>query len=414
MLNLAKSLFLKKNHQILILDKVGILEQSCNSLVNLDDWIGSPIYFNIPFFETLKVDVELMKIGERQIYNCFSFPFNERIGTYDIIVQKEIIDDEPKFICTIEDRTKQYGYWLDVQQERNQTHINQELLEKQSKLIREAHLEIRDSINYAERLQKNILPSEKRLNALFEKYFLIYKPKDIVSGDFYWARNLGSRLLFSVADGTGHGVPGAILSVIGNSLFNDAVTNQVDVDPSKIFEYARQGIVETLKQSFEPGSQFDGMDAALISIDFKTREIEFAGANNPVLVYTQKKEKLEVKVDGEVMFIEPSLSNETHSLFEVKGNKIPIALYTGRYTSFNNHLFRLEEGDRIYLFTDGYRDQFGGAKEKKIGYRRFKELLFDTSNLEVGIQETNLNVAYETWKGRYEQIDDVCVFGFEV
>ena len=414
MLDVVKSLYLKANHQFLVLDKIGILEQSCNTLVNLDAWINTPIYFNIPFFETLRVDVESMKIGERQLYNCFSFPFNERIGTYDIILQKEIIDDEPKFICIIEDKTSHYGYWLDIQQERNQSQINEELITKQSKLLNEASREIQDSINYAKRLQDNILPKEEKLDEMFNNYFLIYKPKDVVSGDFYWARNLGRRLLFSVADGTGHGVPGAILSVIGNSLFNDAVSNQVDVDPSKIFEYARKGIIKTLKQSFEPGSQFDGMDAALISIDFETKEIEFAGANNPALVYTKKKDRLLIRVDGDDTFIAPSISNETHSLFEIKGNKIPIALYTGKFTTFNNHLIQLEAGDRVYLFTDGYRDQFGGAKEKKIGYRRFKELLLDTSNLDLDIQKTNLNVAYETWKGRFEQIDDVCVFGFEI
>jgi serine phosphatase RsbU (regulator of sigma subunit) len=123
---------------------------------------------------------------------------------------------------------------------------------------------------------------------------------------------------------------------------------------------------------------------------------------------------VENTINGTTQKVTPIKENDTSSMFELQGDKIPIALYNGQIKDFSNYRVHLENNDRIFLYTDGYRDQFGGAREKKIGNRRFKELIFDTSNLDPEIQKTNLNVAFETWKGRYDQIDDVCVFGFEI
>ncbi|MBL4709034.1 MAG: SpoIIE family protein phosphatase [Flavobacteriales bacterium] len=416
MLDTAKSLFLSKNHQFLLLNEEGSLELSCNSLVNLDNWIGSSIYSNIPFFETIKIDIDQMSIGERQHYNCFSFPFNERQGTYDIVIQKESFDGVSRFICVIEDRTEQYKYWLSIQQERNVSQINEEIITKQSETIKQASKEITDSINYAKRIQRKILPSKERLDELFNIYFLIYKPKDIISGDFYWSKVIDKKLFLCIADATGHGVPGAIMSVIGNSLFTDAVSNIIDCTPAKILDYARAGIITTLKQNFEPDSQFDGMDAAMLSLDRTTNTLEYAGANNQLLIVTKNQDFLSVldTSTDQVSEVHAIKQNGKNALFELSSDKIPIALYNGENKDFTNKRIQVEKGDRVYLFTDGFRDQFGGPRNKKIGYKRFKELIFDTTNLEIETQKDNLNIALETWRGHNEQIDDICVFGLEI
>lgn len=415
-LSKVKNLYLKHHHQFMLLDETGVLEQSCNSLTNVDDWINTPIYTNIPFFETLKVDIDTMRVGERQDYNCFSFLFNDRQGIYDIVIQKEIVDEIVKFICVVEERSEQYQYWLSIQQERNESHIGTEIIQKQNKIIAEANREITDSINYAKRIQNKILPSNDVLAKFFHNYFLIYKPKDIVSGDFYWVKEKNNKIYFCIADATGHGVPGAIMSVIGNGLFNEGLENEADPNPGQILNYARNGIIDTLKQNFEPGSQLDGMDAAMCCFQKETKTLEYSGANNSVIIITDKQDSLQIKntTSNNMVSLNPVLENDTKSMFEVLPNKNPIALHNGQKLAFTNYSIPLKEGDRIYLSSDGYRDQFGGPNEKKIGVRNYRRLLLDTNNLDLEKQKGNLNIAFETWKGKLEQIDDVCLFCFKI
>lgn len=410
----VKKLYLEKDYQFLLLNELGILVDSCNTLSDLTSWHGTPIYDNIPFFETLKLDLEQLNLGERKHYNCFSFPFNNRQGTYDVSIQKEFLGGDFHFICVIEDRTQQYKYWLSIQQERNLSQINEEVITKQSEVIQETNRQITDSINYAKRIQRKILPSDKRLKELLQHYFLVYLPKDIVSGDFYWVNEIDDRILFCVADATGHGVPGAIMSVIGNSLFNDAIDIKQLSKPSQILQSARHGIIETLKQNFEPGSQFDGMDAAMCSYNRASRKLQFSGANNPVIIVSAIKNQISVTSESSSYELEPLLQDEQNALFEIQGDKLPIALFNRESKDFSNYEIQLNEGDTIYLFSDGYRDQFGGEREKKYGYKRFKELLLNIAALPLEQQQENLEQELSDWKKFTEQIDDICILGLSI
>lgn len=247
--------------------------------------------------------------------------------------------------------------------------------------------EITDSINYAKRIQTAIMPDDKKIALAFPNSFIFYRPKDIVAGDFYWMIETEEEVFIAAADCTGHGVPGAMVSVACSAALNRSVKEFGLRKPSEILEKCREMIIET----FEEGSHvlYDGMDISLVKVDKKTNQIEYAGANNS-LYLVRKKELIEVKAD-----------------------KQPVARYY-RVAPFTNHVITIEKGDCIYLFTDGLPDQFGGPKRKKFLYKRFKDLLIENSDLSSALQASAISMAYENWKGNVEQIDDICVIGIRL
>ncbi|MFY9308470.1 MAG: tetratricopeptide repeat protein [Bacteroidia bacterium] len=258
-------------------------------------------------------------------------------------------------------------------------------LKKAYKEIEEKNKSILDSINYARRIQQAILPSEQEMKALLTESFVLYIPKDVVSGDFYWIQSKGSKVLFAAVDCTGHGVPGAFMSMIGNTMLNEIVNGKGVVSPGEILKQLREGIIKSLKQTGSTGENQDGMDIALCSLDGNI--LEFAGANNPLWIIS----------NGEFR--------------EIKADKQPIGIYYGETKPYTNHTVELRKGDCVYIFTDGYADQVGGSAEKKFKYKQLQELIVANHKLAMEQQKALYFDAIDKWKGNLEQVDDILLIG---
>ena len=258
-------------------------------------------------------------------------------------------------------------------------------IEKQKKKIEENHQDVTDSINYASRIQAAVLPATTLFEGCFADYFVLFKPRDLVSGDFYWVRKINNYTVAAVADCTGHGVPGAFLSMLGMSLLSEIVSRKDVTQSSEILEILRDKLKKALQQT-QNSEQKDGMDIALFVINNETSRLQFSGANNPIYIIREKK------------------------LIVFKGDKQPIGIHP-RERAFINHEIRLQKNDLIYLFSDGYRDQFNGKTGEKFKTRRFVELLLSMSEKTLSEQKQVLESTFNSWKGSSKQIDDVLVLG---
>lgn len=260
-------------------------------------------------------------------------------------------------------------------------------VELQKDIVEEKNREITDSITYAQRLQEAILPTAPVVNNALKNNFILYLPKDIVAGDFYWLETKGDKVLFAVADCTGHGVPGAFVSVVCHNALNRAVREFNLEDPAKILDKVTELVIETFEKSEQDVK--DGMDISLCVLNKTDKTIHYAGANNS-LYYVRNGE-----------------------LNEIKANKQPVGKYDA-LKPFNSHIITLEDSDTFYLFTDGYADQFGGERGKKFKYKSFKNLLVEMHQQAMNAQKSTLETTFRNWMGDHEQIDDVCVMGVKV
>jgi tetratricopeptide (TPR) repeat protein/serine phosphatase RsbU (regulator of sigma subunit) len=274
-------------------------------------------------------------------------------------------------------------------------------IEKQKEIVEEIHFQVSQSINYAIRIQQAILPEEHILEKYFSEHFVLFKPKDKVSGDFYWWSHVGNHTIITAADCTGHGVPGAFMSMLGTSFLREIVQKENITHTGVILRKLREEIIKALKQKGESGEQKDGMDMAIVSINHNTNTIQFSGANNPLYILSNRS----------INNLEPLKGFE--NFYEIKPDKMPIAIYE-KMGDFTTHEIQLEKGDQLYMFSDGFADQFGGPKGKKFKYKPFKRLFSENIDRPMKEQEELLNKAFETWKGDLEQIDDVVVLGIKI
>ena len=272
----------------------------------------------------------------------------------------------------------------------NKRKTNRLIIQKNEKIIlqrdilEEKNKEITDSINSAYRIQKAILPTDRVVKEFLNDSFIFYQPKDIIAGDFYWLENVGSIILFAVADCTGHGVPGAMISVVCHNALNRSVREYQLTDPGQILNKTREIVIEQFEKSDE--DVLDGMDIAFCSLN--GNKLSYAGAYNPVWIYRKGANEIE----------------------EIKGDKQPIGVYATN-TPYTTHTTELRTGDTIYIFSDGFSDQFGGEKGKKLKSANFKKLLLSAQDRSMGDQRIFIAESFEKWKGDLEQIDDVCVIG---
>ncbi len=287
-------------------------------------------------------------------------------------------------------------FWIILRARTSALKSRQELLESevekatqeiknQKDEIEEAHQEIKDSISYAKRIQSAILPPDKLVKQYLQESFILYKPKDIVAGDFYWVEAQDDTIFFAAADCTGHGVPGAMVSVICNNGLNRSVREFALGIPGEILDKTRELVIQEFAKSEEEVK--DGMDIALCAL--KGNNLYYAGANNPLWIVR----------DGQVI--------------ETKADKQPIGKYA-EAKPFTTHQIELQKGDIIYVFSDGYVDQFGGEKGKKFKAKNFRELLVSVSFESMKSQKEKIDYTFENWRGELEQIDDVCVIGVRV
>ncbi len=258
---------------------------------------------------------------------------------------------------------------------------------KEYSLIEKQRKELNYSIRYASYIQKALLPSQKEIDRYFPQNLIFYLPKHIVSGDFYWFYRLKNKIVFSVADCTGHGVPGAFMSVLGISVLNQIVLSHKEISAGGILDLLREYVMKSLHQTGSKGEQKDGMDIALGIVDFATNQLQFAGAFNPL--YLVRK--------GE--------------LITYKGDRMPIGISPVEEKPFKNHNIPLEHDDMLYMFSDGFADQFGGNEGKKFKYRAFRELLINASSLTINEQKGLILESFMDWKGKQEQVDDVLIVG---
>src|SRR5690554_2447394 len=263
-----------------------------------------------------------------------------------------------------------------------------ETLQQQKSEISEINTDLLGSINYAKRIQNTILPSKTSLDNLFDDYFVFYLPKDIVSGDFYWAQKFDKTIIWSAIDCTGHGVPGAFVSIVGNNTLIRATKEFGLRKPADILDKQRELVIDTFKNEGHQDVK-DGMDLALVSLDTDTLELEYAGANNSLIIVRNKE------------------------IIEIKADKQPIGEFV-KMSPFTNHKIALQKGDCIYLYTDGFVDQFGGKKNKKFKSKPFKELLSNISQLPMQEQNKILQKTLNDWRGEHNQVDDICIFGVKV
>ncbi|NUM49933.1 MAG: SpoIIE family protein phosphatase [Flavobacteriales bacterium] len=264
-----------------------------------------------------------------------------------------------------------------------------EELEQQSKRIGELYTQVTDSIRYAKRLQEAILPPPTTVKKLLPNCFILYKPKDIVSGDFYWMDEKNGKVYYSAVDCTGHGVPGAFMSIVAYNNIQTAFNDPTNSTPANILNALNKGITKSLHQ--KEGNTRDGMDMAICAIEKGKNYIEYAGANNALYIVR----------NGQIL--------------ETKPNKQAIGSYNEEETKeFTNHVIEVQKEDMVYIFSDGYADQFGGAKGKKLMYKKFRQVLIENAALNTYEQQAHLNNYIENWKDKLEQVDDILVIGLRI
>jgi sigma-B regulation protein RsbU (phosphoserine phosphatase) len=264
-------------------------------------------------------------------------------------------------------------------------------IEKQKEEIEEQKKHIMDSIYYARRIQNAILPSFNMIDRHLKNYFILYLPKDIVSGDFYWVNECDGLFMVAAVDCTGHGVPGAFMSIVGFNQLNYAVNVKKARTAASILDELNQGVITTLNENKSDNSIKDGMDMALCVFDFEKRMVEFSGANNPLVMIRDNKS------------------------VKYKGDRFPIGAFEGSTPQlFQNNEIELHEGDCFYLSSDGYADQFGGPDNKKFMFKRYEELLMEIHNEPMEVQRDILQKRLTEWRGKNDQVDDILVIGIRV
>lgn len=275
--------------------------------------------------------------------------------------------------------------------------------------------QILDSIRYAERIQSAILPPIEHLSETFTDHFILFKPRDIVSGDYYWTTRKKDKIMIAVADCTGHGVPGAFLSMLGISSMNEIINRSDSISANRILEQLRDFVIASLHQTGSRGETQDGIEIALCVIDTRKMILEYAGANRPMYMIRRKKKDAKTAVTKKrkqerKIFEE----NSDHELLHIRADRMPIGIYDQDPIPFTNHKFPLERGDSIYLFSDGYVDQLGGPSRKTFRSRHFRNLLLDIQEHPMEKQMQILEEKLKSWSGDVEQIDDILVMGIKI
>jgi serine phosphatase RsbU (regulator of sigma subunit) len=295
-----------------------------------------------------------------------------------------------------------------------------EEISQQKELIEEKNRDIMDSIRYAQRIQEAILPPEKIVKSYLSESFIIYKPKDLVSGDFYWMKTVQKEnenlVFFAAVDCTGHGVPGAFVSIVGHNGLNRAVNEFGLRTPAEILGKLNEFVQDSFTGADKSANLRDGMDIALCCLDLNKNTLSYAGANNPLWLITkgQNEEDVTQRVSSENPASVSASASDNLVFLELKANKQPIG-FQENFQPFKNHTIQLSEGDTIYIFSDGYVDQFGGPEAesggKKFKAKRMRELLMNNYALDMSQQRNLLEGEFNKWKGNLEQIDDVCMIG---
>jgi serine phosphatase RsbU (regulator of sigma subunit) len=317
---------------------------------------------------------ELYEMGRKNILNNIEFYYDKEYSCKSVL--KTLFTDGILSFIQSKGRSK-----LEILVEEKTKKITEE-----NKKMTEKNREITQSIEYARSLQRSTLPSMSKINRYLKNHFLYYNPKDIIGGDFFWFENCGDYLFFAVADCTGHGVPGGMVSLVCSNALNKCVNELKILNTSDILNKSRELVIESFNKNEE--SLNDGMDIILCRYDIKSRRLEFSGANRPLWV----------------------MRNENKILEEFKTDRQPVGKFITS-NSFSSFEIDIDSNDMIYMFSDGYIDQFGGDDESKFKTSRFRDLINKIKYIQIKEQESTIKTNFEEWKGSFEQTDDICVWG---
>jgi len=298
----------------------------------------------------------------------------------------------------------------EISAQRDEIEAQRDLVFRQKDEIEQYNSEVMKSIEYARKIQASTLPDLTSLNTSISEFFVFFRPRDIVSGDFFWTANVENSTVLTVSDCTGHGVPGAFMSMLGMSLLKEIVQKEFISHPGVILRRLRKGIISALGQKGISGEQRDGMDMALVSINHETNIIQYSGAYNPL--YLARRKENAGPAGGSAELFDEKFGNG-YLLYEIRADKMPIGHYV-HMDKFETHDVEIMEGDVFYLFTDGYADQFGGPMGKKFKYKSFKRLLLKNAHLPMEEQRQILNDTLDEWMGNIAQVDDICVMGLRM
>jgi serine phosphatase RsbU (regulator of sigma subunit)/HAMP domain-containing protein len=319
------------------------------------------------------------------------FSLNVGAGNFDVEYAPLSEQDElGKALLRMRDDLASYRHEMEEKVNIQTLEIRQqkEEVESQREKVTELYTDLQSSIDYAKRLQQTILPNDRFVRDMFPESFIFFRPKATVSGDFYWFVTKGNKKMVAAADCTGHGVPGAFMSLVGHNVLNQST--KVYSKPSQVLNSANRLSAEAMRADSGEHFMKDGMDIALCTIDSETLELEYSGAHNPVYIIRGSE------------------------FISIDGDSFSIGTYVNGEREFTNHVFQLQKGDMIYLFSDGYADQFGGPNGKKFMRKRFRELLMSISALSMNDQQSGLAKAIDAWQNGIEQVDDVLVIGIRV
>lgn len=343
-------------------DEIGEMGTALNSLV-----------------ESMERTTEFAKQTGSGNFNAYYKPLSDgdSLGQALLKMRDDLAENERVLEQKVVERTEEVVRQKEEIQGKNQ---ELEILYKQ----------VTDSIHYAKRIQEAILPPNELFEQLMPNSFVLYKPKDIVSGDFYWLDKKGDSVYFAAVDCTGHGVPGAFMSIVGSNLLKDAVHNTDFYAPAEIMDKLNEGVASTLHVGLSEKQTKDGMDMTLCCINYEKLELQYAAAFNPLYIVREGQ------------------------LIQHKADKFPVGAFVGEKRKFANNTIQLQKGDTIYIFSDGYADQFGGPKGKKFMAGTFRNLLLEVSSLPAQQQKKKLDETIEHWRGSLEQVDDILIIGIKI
>ncbi len=366
-----------------------------------DDWITSDANnrrANYPGIAPGNYTFKVIGANNNKIWNnngtqiqiTITPPWYKTLLAYIIYVLL-IISSVWIFIKVREQKLKEEKQILEqkVKERTAEIEAQKETLAEQNEEIAEQHKNITDSIHYAQRIQAAILPPANQIDDVVDEYFILYRPRDIVSGDYYWITRRNDITIIVAADCTGHGVPGAFMSMLGIAFLNEIVNKEGVIEPHKILNRLREQVINQLHQTGEAGESKDGMDVSMYVIDHKKMKLSFAGAYNPLYIIR----------DNEII--------------QLKADRMPIGYYI-KNTSFTIQKFELQKGDCLYNSSDGYPDQFGGPDGRKFMTKKFKQLLLDIHKKPMAEQQTILDKTIDDWRGDIEQIDDIIIIGIRI
>lgn len=342
-------------------------------------------------YEEQRHEIELRNV---ELEKAFKKSSINHIKLQKILYQSEV---QKKELAHVLNEIRQKNEELLTQNEEmtaQRDHIEQqnEEIQAQRDVALKQQEEIRDNLMYARRIQQALLPPVDLINQLLPNHFILNRPKDIVSGDFYWISQNRFKTVIAVADCTGHGISGAMMSMLGSAFLNEIINKNDITNSSQILEQLRERVITSLHQEISNNIEYsrDGMDIAVCIIDIVDNTLEYSGANNSLYIIRENE------------------------LIELKADKMPIGIHEFCSVPFTTHKIEIKSGDSIYIFSDGFPDQFGGNNGKKLKYSKFKEILQSLEFVDIDKREITLNQFFNAWKGDLEQIDDVLVVGFKI